>query len=62
MLQPYRRWCLVFVQLQPAHRISLVFLRMHGRQNAKSDFRIITISIIVVVIVMTVDLFNRLAT
>jgi len=25
MLQPYRRWCLVLVQHQPAHRNSLMF-------------------------------------
>jgi hypothetical protein len=57
MLQPYRRWCLVLVQLQPANRNSL----MHGRQSAKLDFRIIAI-IIIVVIVVTVDFFHRLAT
>jgi hypothetical protein len=39
-----------------------VFLCMNGRQNAKSDFRIIAIIIIVVVIVVTIDFFHRLAT
>jgi hypothetical protein len=39
-----------------------VFLRMNGRQNAKSDFRIIAIIIIIVVIVVTIDFFHRLAT